>query len=98
MSLYTPSRLTRHTGTTNETVICSRACVLRAILPNTTTTGTVTLRDSATAAGSTEAHIAAIGLTQTGTQFGADGVLMASGLTAQLSVSGDVVGIVWDPL
>lgn len=91
------SNLTRQTGTTAETVISTAPALVMAILPNATTTGTVTLRSASTASGSAALHVAAIGLTQQGAQFGPFGVLFPDGLTVQLSAAGDAVGIVWMP-
>lgn len=87
--------MTRTTGNTNENVIFAGRCLLHGVYPELTTTGTITIRDSATAAGSAARHICAIGLTQQGKKFG--GVLFEKGLTVQLSVATDLSAIVWEP-
>jgi len=91
------SNLYRHTGTTDETVISTDRSRVIAILPEDTTAGTVTLRDSNTADDSDPVHIAAAGLPQTGKMFSQRGVKFATGLTVQLSDDTDVVLIVWAP-
>lgn len=88
--------MTRTAANTNEQVIFAGRCVLHALLPEATTTGTITLRDSATAAGSTALHIAAIGLTQAGKDF--KSTIFNSGLTVQLSAGAtDRVAVLWSP-
>lgn len=95
MQTLNAANLYRHTGTATETVISTVPCIVYGIIPEATTTGTITLRDSATAAGSAAKHIAAIGLTQAGKEFGAAGVFFANGLTVQNSVAGDASAIIW---
>lgn len=97
--LINPSNLTRHTGVTTETVLDNTPCIVFALLPNTTTTGTITLRDGnvADASGAIK-HVAATGLTPAGVQFGSAGVRFNTGLTIQLSAGTDVVGVVWAPI
>lgn len=85
---------TRTPGDTVENIVHVGPCVLYGILPELTTTGTITIRDSATAAAVAAKHICAIGLTQIGKDFG--GVRFNAGLTVQLSVASDLSLIVWE--
>jgi hypothetical protein len=91
------ANITRLTGTTSETVINAGRTVLLAILPDATTTGTVTLRNSASAVGAAAVSVAAIGLLPPGKQYGPAGVVFGDGLTVQNSVTGDAVLVVWIP-
>ena len=86
----------RTVGDTVENIICAAPCILYGIYPELTTTGTITVRDSATAAGVTAKHVCAIGLTQVGKTF--DGIRMQKGLTVQLSVGTDLSMIVREAL
>jgi hypothetical protein len=95
MSLY--GNYTRITGDTNEHLISAVPVRLHAVVPEATTTGTVTLRDAVATGGSVTMHIAAIGLTQAGKQFGS-GVRTIAGLTVQLSAGTDAVTICWSPV
>lgn len=88
---------TRTTADTAENVIHTGPCVLYGVYPELTTTGTITIRDSATAAGTGTKHVCAIGLLQAGKNFGG-GVRFAKGLTVQLSVNTDLSLIVWEAL
>lgn len=93
-----PSNSTLVSGVTTEQLIFSGKAVLLAILPNNTTTGTITLRDGALANGTgTTKHVAAAGATQNDIQFGPYGVIYGSGITVQNSVAGDGVTVVWMP-
>jgi hypothetical protein len=83
-------------GAVTEAVVSGAPCILIAIIPDATTLGTVTLRDTPTAAAGTAMSISAIGLTQPGKYFG-NGIKMNNGLTVQLSNAGDKVGVVWAP-
>lgn len=85
----------RTIGDTAENVVCSKPCYVYNLSPELTTTGTITLRDSATAAGATPKHVCAIGLTQAGKDLG--GVLFERGLTVQLSVASDLTLIAFRP-
>lgn len=85
---------TRTPASTAEQVIHAGPCVLYGILPELTTTGTITVRDSATAAAAGTVHVCAIGLTQAGKDFG--GIRFNAGLTIQLSVATDLSMIVWE--
>lgn len=84
----------RTAADTVEHVIHVGPCVLYAVLPELVTTGTITIRDSASAAASAPLHVSAIGLTQAGKDFG--GVRFSAGLTVQLSVATDLSLIVWE--
>jgi hypothetical protein len=95
MQTLNSANLYRHTGTATETVISTVPCIVYGITPEATTTGTITLRNSKTAAATTAVHIAAIGLTQQGKDFGAAGVFFSDGLTVQNSVAGDASAIIW---
>lgn len=89
---------TRSAAVTTEQLICDHACIVYGIFPELTTTGTITLRDGKVAdASGTIKHIAAIGLTQAGKMFGAQGVIFPTGLTIQTSVNTDLTLIVWEP-
>lgn len=92
------SAMLRHTGTTNETMVFPGRCILLAIIPEATTTGTVTIRDTPTASAGPVDHLAAIGLAQDGKQFGPFGVECAQGISVQLSVAGDAVGVIFAPV
>jgi hypothetical protein len=89
---------TRITGDTNEHLISAIPVRVHAIVPEFTTTGTVTVRDDSATGGSATMHVCAIGLTQAGKQFGGDGVRSQKGLTVQLSVNTDAVMVCWSPL
>jgi hypothetical protein len=91
----TPARGTRTPAATSESLIHTGPCVLYGIYPELTTTGTITVRDSATAAGAGTVHVCAIGLLQAGKTF-AEGFFFAKGLTIQLSVATDLSMIVWE--
>lgn len=83
-------------GATAEQLIHDGPCLVHGIYPQLTTTGTVTLRNTATAAGGTVKSLSAIGLTQAGKTFG--GVRYDTGLTVQLSQATDLCTIVWEAL
>jgi hypothetical protein len=91
----TPHNQTRITGTGEQQVFTGRG-VLVALIPEATTTGTITCRDGQ-AGTATAFHTAATGLTQSGKQFGQHGVLVPDGLTVQLSAGTDAVTVVWEP-
>lgn len=92
----TPLRGTRTTGDTNEHMIHTGPCVLYGIYPELTTTGTITVRDTATVAGAGTVHVCAIGLLQAGKTFG--GIFFAKGLSIHLSVATDLSMIVWEAI
>lgn len=85
----------RTAGNTNEQVVFAGRCILFGIYPEKTTGGTITLRDSATAAGATAFSVSAIGLTQAGKEFG--GIVCNLGLTIQLSDATDLTTVVYVP-
>lgn len=85
-------------GDTAEHIISARAGWLYGVWPNLTTTGTITFRNAATAAGGTAFIVCAIGLTQAGKNFGPLGVFFDTGITVQLSVASDLSMIVYEPL
>ena len=87
--------LTRTAAAITEQVICPGRCILYGIYPELTTTGTLTVRDSATAAASAPVHVCAIGLPQAGKMFYA-GAQFLNGLTIQQSVATDQCAIVWE--
>lgn len=93
------ANITRLAGNTNEQVISNKRCRLYGIYPELTTTGTITVRNQATAAGGSGniKHVTAIGLLQAGKTFG-PGAVFENGLTVQLSVSTDLSAIVWEPM
>lgn len=76
-----------------EQVIHAGPCVLYGIYPDLTTAGTITIRNTATAAAGAAEMICAIGLTQQGKQF--DGIRFDTGLTVQLSNAADAANIAW---
>lgn len=84
----------RTAGDTSEHVVCAKRCRLLAVIPDLTTTGTVTLRNAATTGGSNVVSVSAIGLLQQGKHF--DGATLDSGLTVQLSVGTDLCTIVYE--
>ena len=87
----------RTPGDTTENVIHAGRCRLLGIYPElASNTGTVTIRNTATAAAGTATHICAIGLLAAGKTFGPNGVLLDTGLTVQLSVATDLCAIVWE--
>lgn len=89
--------LFRTPASTNEALIRTGRCVVYLVVPELTTTGTITLRDGATADGNgTIKHVCAVGLTQSGKSLG--GVLFEKGLTVQLSQASDLSAIVWEPV
>jgi hypothetical protein len=102
-----PKNITRITGDTLEHIIGAAVSegdaggastgriILYAIIPELTTTGTVTLRDAAATGGSNVIHVAAIGLTQAGKLFYA-GAQFVNGLTVQLSVGTDAISVIWE--
>lgn len=92
----TPHNQTRITGT-GETQVFTGRGLLVALIPEATTTGTITCRNGK-AGTATAFHTAATGLTQSGKQFGARGVLAPDGLTVQLSVGTDAVSVIWEPM
>lgn len=90
---------TRTTGDTAEHMIFTGRGVLYGIYPELTTTGTITVRDTATVAGAGTVHVCAIGLTQAGKSFGDQrGIQFQSGCSVQLSVATDLSWIKWQPL
>lgn len=93
--MLTPNNQTRITGTAEQAVLAGRG-VLFGIVPEATTTGTVTLRDN-TALGGAAFHTCAVGLTQQGKFFSENGVRFNNGLTVQLSVGTDAVTVIWAP-
>ena len=88
--------IARTAADTNEHVICAGPCKLYAILPELLTTGTITVRDSLTAAGGTATRVGAIGLSQAGLDF--QGATFLKGLTVQLSVSTDLSSIIFEKI
>lgn len=81
-------------GDTTENIFHVGRCLVYSVVPRVASTaGTVTLRDSATAAGSTAKRVCPIATLQAGVHFG--GVLFVNGLTVQLSNSADLTDIVW---
>lgn len=88
----------RTAAVTTEQVVCAKPCWVYGLTPELTTTGTITLRNTPTAAGGAVAHLCAIGLTQAGKVFGGgQGVLFDAGLTIHLSVATDLTMITYEP-
>ena len=87
--------LFRTANATSEQVVFAGRCRLHAVRPELTTTGTLTIRDSATAAGSAVKSLSAIGLTQAGKDF--DGAVFVNGITIQQSVGTDLCAVVYEP-
>lgn len=84
-------------GDTAEHVIHAGPCILYGVYPELVTTGTITIRNTATAAAGTVASLSAIGLPQAGKSFGGGvGMLFDTGLTVQLSVATDLSTLVWE--
>jgi hypothetical protein len=84
----------RSANSTAEQVAIAGRVRLYAIRPELTTTGTLTLRDSATAAASPAVHVAAAGLTQAGKGF--QGVVFNNGITIQQSVGTDLTTVIYE--
>lgn len=82
------------TGAT-EVLLAPSNARLVAIIPQGTTTGTVTVREASAIGGGSAARWTNAAATKT--DFGAFGVSFPDGLTVQLSVGGDVWGIVYGP-
>jgi hypothetical protein len=80
---------------TTEQVVSDKRCRVWGLRPDLTTTGTITLRNSATAAGSAAVSVSAIGLTQAGKDF--DGMVFPAGLTIHLSVATDLSVLIYEP-
>lgn len=97
-SSLNPANSVRVTGSTAEQLISKGPAVVLAIIPESTTTGVVTLRDggAADASGAVISNSAA-GLTQQGKQFGPFGFRTGTGLTVQLAQAADAVQVVWMP-
>lgn len=89
---------TRVTGITTEVLISAAPVRLHGIVPEATTAGTITVRDAAGTGGSNVAHVAGIGFTQQGKNFGTDGARMNIGLTVQPSSAADSFMVVWSAL
>lgn len=89
---------TRLTAVTTDQVIYAGRCKLYGIYPELTTTGTITVGDHATTAATNIKHVCAIGLLQSGKDFGPDGILMQAGIVVDLSVATDLALIVWEPI
>lgn len=85
--------ITRTASSAAEQVICTVRAKLLLVIPEATTTGTLTLRNGA--AGDIK-HIAAIGLGQAGKMFGE--AVFDKGITIQQSVAGDICAVIWEPL
>lgn len=83
------------TNDTAELVVYAGRCRLVAIVPELTTTGTLTFRQGATG-GSDVKHVCAIGLTQQGKEV--EGAVFPGGITLQRSVGTDIVGVVVEPV
>lgn len=89
---------TRTTGDTAEHMIFTGRGVLFGIYPELTTTGTITIRDTAAVVAGAAMHVCAIGLTQAGKTFGDQrGILFQNGCSIQLSVATDLSLIKWLP-
>ncbi len=83
-------------GNTTETSVQATPARVIKIIPqgNTANTGTLTLYDSkAVGDSATAKFVVPLG----GSDFGANGVAFANGITAKNSVSGDTWGIVYGP-
>lgn len=83
----------RSANSTGEQVVFAGRCRLIALIPELTTTGTVTLRNGAVG-GSDIKHLAAIGMTQVGKEF--YGPVFPAGLTIQQSVGTDICAVVFE--
>ena len=96
MSMLPPYNQTRVTGVTEVLIGAGRVALIE-LLPENTTTGTITLRDAAAiGSGVTAFHTCAVGVTQLGKPF-SDGIKLMAGLTVQLSAGGDAVTVIWAP-
>lgn len=86
--------ITRTEAVVTEQVIAAGRARLLLVIPELTTTGTLTIRDAAEAGGSNVKHVAAIGVPQTGKVFG--GADFPNGITFQQSVATDRCAIIWE--
>ena len=93
----TPSNVTRLTGALAETMVSTVRCVLYAIIPDATSVGLITAKDTAATGSGSPVSISAIGLTQAGKQFGPCGIRLDKGLSITLA-GADTVTVVWSPL
>lgn len=84
----------RTAAVTTEQVVIAHRVRLLAVIPELTTTGTLTLRDSATATATAAVSLTAIGLTQIGKEF--YGMVFTNGLTIQQSVGTDQCTVVYE--
>lgn len=87
--------LFRSANSTGEQLVIVGRVRVWGLLPELTTTGTLTIRDGAAAdASGTTMHVAAIGLTQQGKDF--EGAVFLKGITIQQSVGTDICGIIYE--
>lgn len=84
----------RTAGNTGEQVVCDGPCKVHGVRPELTTTGTISLRNTKTAAAGTVVSLSAIGLTQAGKDF--NGMVFDTGLTVQLSVASDLSTLIFE--
>lgn len=89
--------LHRTAGDTSEHVIHAGRCLLHGIRPEVASTvGTITIRDAVATGGSNVVRVCAIATLQAGVTF--EGVLLAVGMTVQLSNAGDLSSIIWESI
>jgi len=88
---------TRSAAVNTDQVIFAGRCVLYGLYPELTTTGTITITDHASATGTGDIHVTAIGLLQAGKTFGPKGVIMQKGIVIKQSVGSDQNLVVWEP-
>ena len=93
----TPSNVTRLTGALAETMVSTVRCVLYAIIPDATSVGLITAKDTAATGSGSAVSICAAALPQTGKQFGPCGIRLDAGLSITLA-GADTVTVVWSPL
>lgn len=97
-SSLNPSTSSLNTGNTTENVLTAKPAILLAVAPSAALcTGTLTVRDSATAIATAARYVAPIALGASGIQMGPYGVFYGNGITVQNSVAGDVFAVVWMP-
>ena len=93
----TPSNVTRLTGALAETMVSTVRSVLYAIIPDATSVGLITAKDTAATGSGSAVSICAAALPQTGKQFGPCGIRLDAGLSITLA-GADTVTVVWAPL
>lgn len=86
----------RTAAVTTEQLVHTGPCVLKRIIPDIITTGTITIRDGAVADGSgTTVSLQSLGLPKGGVLDFGD-MWFPKGLTIHLSVATDLCTVIWE--